>query len=229
MNSSRVMERPVKVSSEKVAQHRDALLSTARRLMQERGFDGAGVAEISRAAGLTQGALYGQFKSKDALAAEAVRTSFAEGTAIWEGLRGQDPGALTALLTQYLGEDHVKDPGEGCALAACVSEIARQDPAIGAAYADGFRGLVDTVQGVLPAKVAPTEARSRAIALLSAMVGSVAIARALEKSDPALSSDVLAAAREQLTRLATEPGMPGRPVADRCGAGLEECGQPPLV
>jgi TetR/AcrR family transcriptional repressor of nem operon len=222
------MERSVKVSSEKVAQHRDALLSTARRLMQERGFNGAGVAEISRAAGLTQGALYGQFKSKDALAAEAVRTSFAEGAVIWEGLRGQDPGALTSLLDQYLAEDHVRDPGEGCALAACVSEIARQDATISAAYADGFRGLVDTVQDVLPARVAPREARSRAIAVLSAMVGSVAIARALEKSDPALSSEVLAAARAQLARLATQAGMPGPPAGDCCGADLDACEQPPL-
>ncbi len=219
----------MKVSSEKVAQHRDALLSTARRLMQERGFDGAGVAEISRAAGLTQGALYGQFKSKDALAAEAIRKSFAEGAAVWEGLRGKDPKALTGLLDQYLTEEHVRDPGEGCALAACVSDIARQDAAISAAYAEGFRGLVETMQDVLPAKVSPREARSRSIALLSAMVGSVAIARALEKSDPDLSADVLEAAREQLARLATEPsGMPEPPVGDCCGAGLEACEQPPL-
>jgi TetR/AcrR family transcriptional repressor of nem operon len=206
----------VKVSSEKVAQHREALLETARRLMQERGFDGAGVAEISRTAGLTQGALYSQFKSKDALAAEAVRKSLAEGAAVWEALRGRESGALAVLLDQYLAEDHVRDPGEGCALAACVSEIARQDAAIGAAYAEGFRGLVDTVQQVLPAKVSPGEARSRALALLSAMVGSVAIARALEKSDPSLSADVLAAAREQLARLATEAGSVSEPPVGDC-------------
>jgi TetR/AcrR family transcriptional repressor of nem operon len=195
----------VKVSSEKVAEHREALLATARRLLQERGFDGAAVAEISRAAGLTQGALYGQFKSKDALAAEAIRQSFAEGVLAWEALRGQEPDALSAFLDTYLCEAHAKDPGTGCALAACVSEIARQDPAIGAAYAEGFRQLTDMVQQVLPVEAPPDETRRRAIALLSGMVGSVAIARALEKADPELSKDVLAAAREQLARLATAP------------------------
>ena len=74
----------------------------------------------------------------------------------------------------------------------------------------------------------PREARSRAIAVLSAMVGSVAIARALEKSDPALSSEVLAAARAQLARLATQAGMPGPPAGDCCGADLDACEQPPL-
>jgi len=195
----------VKVSSEKVAKHREALLATARRLLQERGFDGAAVAEISRAAGLTQGALYGQFKSKDALATEAIRKSFAEGVAVWEALRGKEPDALSAFLDAYLCEAHARDPGAGCALAACVSEIGRQDPAIVAAYAEGFRQLATSVQQVLPIEAPPDEARRRALALLSGMVGSVAIARALEKADPELSSDVLAAAREQLVRLATAP------------------------
>jgi TetR/AcrR family transcriptional repressor of nem operon len=192
----------VKVSSAKVAEHREALLATAKRLLQERGFDGAAVAEISRAAGLTQGALYGQFKSKDVLAAEAIRHSFAEGAAVWEELRGRAPNALSAFLDAYLCEAHAKNPGTGCTLAACVSEIGRQDPAIGAAYAEGFRQLTDMVQQALPAGVPPDEARRRAIALVSGMVGGLVIARALEKADPDLSKDVLAAAREELERLA---------------------------
>jgi TetR/AcrR family transcriptional repressor of nem operon len=192
----------VKVSSEKVAEHRAALLETAKRLLQERGFDGAAVADISRAAGLTQGALYGQFKSKDALAAEAIRKSFAEGAAIWEGLRGTAPNALSAFLDAYLCEAHVNDPGTGCALAACVSEIGRQDREIGAAYAEGFRKLADLVLRLLPAATPVNEARRRAKALLAGMVGGLAIARAVEKADPELSRDILAAAREELERLA---------------------------
>lgn len=200
----------MKVSGEKVAEHREALLETARRLLQERGFNGAGVADISREAGLTQGALYSQFGSKGALAAEAIRKSFAESRAVWIASRGTDAGDLEALLDSYLSEEHTKDPGTGCALAACVSEIARQDPAIGAAYAEGFRQLVEAVREILPGDASQDEARSRAIALLCGMVGSVAIARALAKVDPELSMSVLAAGREQLARLATEPrGAPG--------------------
>ena len=118
MNGSRELR--VKVSSEKVAEHRAALVATARRLLQERGFDGAAVTEISREAGLTQGALYGQFKSKDALAAEAIRNSVAERAAFWDDLR-DTPNALLALLDAYLCEAHAEDPGAGCTLAACVS------------------------------------------------------------------------------------------------------------
>jgi TetR/AcrR family transcriptional repressor of nem operon len=198
-------ERLLKVSSEKVAEHREALLATARRLLQERGFDGAAVADICRAAGLTQGALYGQFKSKDALATEAIRKSFAEGVTAWEALRGKEPGALAAFLDAYLCEAHTRDPATGCALAACVSEIGRQDPAIGTAYAEGFRQLAAMVEQALPVDAPADEVRRRALALLSGLVGSVAIARALEKADPALSLDVLAAARDQFSQFAVAP------------------------
>jgi len=71
------------------------------------------------------------------------------------------------------------------------------------------------VQQVLPVDAPPDEARRRAIALLSGMVGGLAIARALEKADPALSGDVLAAAREQLARLATAPQRPAEGTAER--------------
>jgi TetR/AcrR family transcriptional repressor of nem operon len=192
----------MKVSSEKVSEHREALLATAKRLMQERGFDGAAVADICREAGLTQGALYGQFKSKDALAAEAIRRTCEEGAAVWGGLRDGGPDSLSAFLDAYLCETHVRDPGMGCTLAACVSEIGRQDPAIGAAYAEGFRRMSDLVRQALPAGTPSEQARRRAIALLAALVGALAVARALEKADPELSRDVLAAAREELESLA---------------------------
>jgi TetR/AcrR family transcriptional regulator, transcriptional repressor for nem operon len=192
----------VKVSSEKVSEHREALLRTANRLLQERGFEGAAVADICREAGLTQGALYGQFKSKDALAAEAIRRTCEAGAAVWAELRDGGPDALSAFIDGYLCETHARDPGMGCSLAACVSEIGRQDAAIGAAYAEGFRRMSDLVRQALPAGTPPDEAQRRAMALLSGMVGALAIARALEKADPALSRDLLAAAREELKRLA---------------------------
>jgi len=192
----------MKVSGAKVAEHRAALVAAAKRLLKERGFDGAGVAEISRESGLTQGALYGQFKSKDALAAEAARKAFADGAAAWSELRDTAPDALSAYLDAYLSNAHVKEVGSGCLMAACVSEVSRQSPAIGAAFAEGFLTLVDLMQQALPKATPPEAARRRALALISAMAGSVALARALETSDPSLSREIVAAAREELEQLA---------------------------
>ena len=201
----------MKVSSEKVSEHREALLVTANRLLQERGFDGAAVADICREAGLTQGALYGQFKSKDALAAAAIRRTGEIGAAVWDGLRDGGPDAFSAFLEAYLCQTHASDPGTGCTLAACVSEIARQDPAIGAAYAEGFQRMSNLVRQALPAGTPPDDGRRRAIALLTGMVGALAIARALEKADPELSKEVLVAARQELEYLAFASGSAPEP------------------
>ena len=62
------------VSKEQTALNRDALLQAASRLLREKGIDGVGVAEIAKEAGLTHGALYKHFPSKDVLAAEAFPT-----------------------------------------------------------------------------------------------------------------------------------------------------------
>jgi TetR/AcrR family transcriptional repressor of nem operon len=192
----------VKVSGKTVAKHRAALVTTAGRLLQERGFDGAGVAEICREAGLTQGALYGQFKSKHALAREAACKALADGAASWCELRKAVPDPLSAYLDAYLCESHVKDAGSGCLMAACVSDVPRQDEGIGAAYAEGFRNMVAQIEDALPEGTSKEVARRRALTLVSAMIGSVAMARALKKTDPELSREIIAAAREELGHLA---------------------------
>lgn len=192
----------MKVSEAKVAEHRAALVATAKRLLQERGFDGAGVADISREAGLTQGALYGQFGSKDALCAAAMRKAFADGAATWAELRDNECDALRAYLDAYLSAAHLKDVGSGCPLAACVSEVSRQDPAIGTAFAEGFQTLVSLMQNALPDGMPTEAARRRALTLVAAIVGSIAIARAVGVTDPAIANEVIAAARHELETFA---------------------------
>ena len=202
----------MKVSARKVAEHRSALIATARRLLKEQGFEGAGVEEISRAAGLTQGALYAQFGSKQALAREAACEAFAEGLARWRGFREASDDPVAACLDDYLDEAHMKDAGSGCLMAACLSDMPRQDGSIGVALAKGFRDMIEILEGALAEGVSQQEARRRALTLIPAMVGSVAMARAVEKADPALAREILAAARTELKRLAL--GGEERPAAN---------------
>ena len=192
----------MKVSGKKVAENRAALVATARRLLQERGFEGAGVADISREAGLTQGALYGQFKSKNDLAREAACRAFADGAASWRELRKVVPDPLLAYLDAYLCESHIKEAGLGCLMAACVSDVPRQDETIGAAFAEGFQDLVTLIEDALPEGTPKEAARQRALTLISAMVGCVAMARALENTHSNLSRESIAAARIELEHLA---------------------------
>jgi len=192
----------LKVSRRKTAENREALVGAAKKLLGERGFDGAGVAEISRQAGLTQGALYGQFGSKDALAVEAARKAFADGAAAWEKLRDKGPDALSAYLDAYLCEAQVRGPGSVCSMAACVSEIPRQDPAISAAFGETFETMVALIRRALPADMPEKAARRRALALTAAMIGSMATARAVAGADPGLARRIIAAVKIELGQLA---------------------------
>jgi len=197
----------VKVSKEPAARHRAAIVEAAARLFRERGVDGVGVAEITRAAGLTHGGFYGHFASKEALAEEACAQSFAAvGQRLPERLVAE--GGLDAFLAAYLSRRHRDEPGDGCPMAALASEIPRREDALQGRFGAGVAAYVDALADALHAQgIAAPEARGRAILLLAALVGGLALARATARAEPELSDELLATLRRELA--ATAP--PGRP------------------
>jgi TetR/AcrR family transcriptional repressor of nem operon len=201
----------MKVSKEQVAQNREALIQAAARLFRERGIDGVGVAEICKEAGLTHGALYAQFPSKEALAAEALADAAARGNGrMTARLDGREP-TLTDHLDYYLSSWHRDNRGGGCAMAASASEIARQPADVSVAFTDGFSQLVDIIGRTLAKSGAASDRRQRALAITAAMIGGVATARATAQANPALSDDILVAVR----RVLDEVGAEARPRAKR--------------
>jgi TetR/AcrR family transcriptional repressor of nem operon len=129
----------MKVTKEKSAENRAALIQTAARLFRERGIDGVGVAEISKAAGLTHGALYGQFPSKQALVAEALTHGMDAGQAYMTAPKPHGAPTLSDQLDLYLALDHRDNLADGCAMAALASEIVRQDEAVSTRFGRRFR------------------------------------------------------------------------------------------
>jgi TetR/AcrR family transcriptional regulator, transcriptional repressor for nem operon len=194
----------LKVTKEKAAENRAALVQAAGRLFRERGIDGVGVAEISMKAGLTHGALYAQFPSKDALAAEAFAAASQEG---WEQVtadRDGRPATLTDLLDYYLSFEHRDNLATSCPLSASASEIGRQDKVVSARFTEGFEQLVALVQGGLCASPVKAENRKRALAMAAAMIGGVAAARGAAKADPRLSNEILRTVRQIVGELGGE-------------------------
>ena len=81
----------MKVSREQAAENRERIVQVAAKLFRERGFDGIGVADLMKAAGLTHGGFYGHFGSKEDLAAEASDRALKDITAILVGRDRQGP------------------------------------------------------------------------------------------------------------------------------------------
>ncbi len=199
----------MKVTKEKAAEHRAAIVEAASRLFRERGFDGVGVAEITKAAGLTHGGFYGHFPSKDALAEEASRHAFAESAARFDA-DDEATIPIDALLDRYLSESHRDRPATGCPMAALAGGLGRQGEALQAVFSERVERFVGRVAERLPAGAAgdPAERHARALTLTSALVGSMVLARATADSAPEFSTRLLESVRKELGSLVA-PADPG--------------------
>jgi TetR/AcrR family transcriptional regulator, transcriptional repressor for nem operon len=172
------------------------VLHLAGTLFRQHGFDGIGVADIMKRAGLTHGGFYGQFSSKDDLAAEAcARVLGNEG---WvERLTGTPTPSLGALIRAYLSADHRDDPGHGCLMAAVGSDVVRQPRAVRRAFTEGFRARIDALLKVVPGRSAAAR-REKALATMAGLVGALMLSRAVD--DPALSDEILEATATEFER-----------------------------
>src|ERR1700675_5091971 len=105
----------MKVSREQAAENRERIVQVAAKLFRERGFDGIGVADLMKAAGLTHGGFYGHFESKEDLMAQACEHATARSKTLFGKLAERVPDdALGEIARAYLSPRHRDDPGAGC-------------------------------------------------------------------------------------------------------------------
>ncbi len=204
-------------SAAKEATH-ERIVSVAARAIRRQGYHGTGVADIMKEAGLTHGAFYAHFESREAMLAEAAAKACAESTALAAGAAGgASPHALATLLSAYLSRQHVESVERGCPLAALGSETPRQAPEVRRVATRHIKEMVDLIARQSPQWGQPA-AHEQALVTMATMVGALVLARAVD--EPALSDSLLEAALKHLTQLtnsthaadaapATPPGAPG--------------------
>ncbi len=185
----------MRTSSEHKVETRQRIMDEAGRLFRRHGIDGVGVDAVMHQAGLTHGGFYGHFASKEALAAEVCADTLSRSAARWARTRAEDGAraALARIVESYLNAAHVAEGERGCIVPALGAELARR-PQSRPALTAALRGMIDTLASCLPRRRRP--ARERAIAGFACMVGAVVLARL--SSDPALSAEILAAARAEV-------------------------------
>src|SRR5258708_28900194 len=186
----------MKVSRERAAENRARVIEVAGRLFREKGFDGVGVADSMKGAGLTHGGFYGQFASKHDLAAEATARVF--GKVGWqERQTGKADPSFGDVVRGYLSPRHRDDPGTGSLLAALGSDAARHPGAVRRAFTDGFRLRIDELRKLLPGR-SQAARREKALATMAGLVGALILSRAVD--DPGLSDEILEATATELGR-----------------------------
>ncbi len=174
-------------SKAQVDENRRAILDAAGRLYRERGFDAVTVAEVMKAAGLTHGAFYGYFASKEALIAATVAdlAARARPAAPWE-----------ERIAGYLTARHRADLASGCPIAALGPESIRQSAEARAAMTEAVEGMIGRLAAAAPGDD-EQERRAEAVAACAAMVGALILSRAVD--DPGLADELLSTTREKLT------------------------------
>jgi len=168
------------------------IVETAARAIRRSGYDGTGVADIMKEAGLTHGGFYAHFASRDAMLAEAADQAGEETIAIAKRIFAEIPGeeALQALMHVYLSNEHMTNIETGCSLAALGSEMPRQAPEVRKASTCRIKEMIALIKSRLSGRQSNTYQQS--LVMLSTMVGTLLLARAVE--DPELSQDFRQAA-----------------------------------
>lgn len=180
----------------KEASH-ERIVQAAARAIRRSGYDGTGVADIMKEAGLTHGAFYAHFESREAMLAEAADRAGAESNAFGARVIAAAPPeqALQALIQAYLSEEHLAGIEKGCPVSALGSEMPRQAPEVRRAATRRIKEMIDLVARQSPDWGQPG-AHERALVTVATMVGTLMLARAVD--DTALSDSLCSAALKRL-------------------------------
>ena len=175
----------------------ERIVEAAARAIRRTGYDGTGVADIMKDAGLTHGGFYAHFASREAMLAEAADRAGTESVAMMERIGATAPPsrALQAMLEAYLSKAHVVGVETGCATAALGSEMPRQAPEVRRAATRRIKEMIDLVARQSPDWGQPS-AHERALVTVATMVGTLVLARAVD--DPRLSDALRKAALKHL-------------------------------
>ena len=171
-------------AKETAAKH-ERIVKEASRLFRERGFENVTVGEVMKAAGLTHGAFYAHFGSKQELQEAAV--AYGQGVSADRARsRGSTKTGRRAYVERYLSPRHRDNPGEGCSMAALAPEVARSTPELKAAFERGLEEILAAQGGD----------RKEAIFETAALLGGISLARAVQDSQ--LSEEILESVRQKL-------------------------------
>jgi TetR/AcrR family transcriptional repressor of nem operon len=175
---------------------RQRIIEAAGRRFKEEGIDGAGVAAVMSDAGLTNGAFYAHFASKEDLVANVLADQLRAQRQSFDA-QPSDRGGLEAFIRSYLSPKHRDQCADGCPSAALLDEIARRPAATKQVFTNELMGVIDDIASRLDPTRA--EARTDALTLFGLMLGTLQLARALTDRD--LSDQLLARGVETAMKL----------------------------
>jgi AcrR family transcriptional regulator len=179
------------------AETRRRIIETAARRLKQDGIDGSGVSTLMADAGLTNGAFYAHFGSKQELVATAVSQQLSE-QAAGVRARGSSAAAVEQIVREYLSQPHRDNRAEGCPSAALLDEMGRCDEATRRAYTTSLLALIDDIAAAGGSGDDEAE-RIKLLGLYAMLVGTLQLSRAL--TDAALADALLEQGQQNAMRI----------------------------
>ncbi len=168
---------------------RSRLLASSRAIAKRGGFASTGIDALMASIGMTGGAFYSHFPSKQALFEALVEEEIDHSARMLAGDETSDAGHVARCLRRYLSTSHALHPEQGCLLPSLGPEIARADPKVRRAVERGLRRTQKSWSG----RMGDPDA---AWALIAQCVGALVLARAVESGRT--RKEILAASRRFL-------------------------------
>jgi TetR/AcrR family transcriptional repressor of nem operon len=187
-------EQPMARSQAEKAQSRTRILKIAGAELRVRGLDGIGVADLMSAAGMTHGGFYNHFESREKLVEATLEQVLAEAEAQKEATHGKGRSGLLQYIGWYLSQAHRDGAASGCPVASLVNDVSRAGDGARSVFTAGVGRFIEWISDLLGSRRERPE--ERAILIVSAIVGAVALARAV--NDPEMSERILGGVRKQL-------------------------------
>ncbi|BCD85448.1 TetR family transcriptional regulator [Pseudomonas solani] len=184
------MEVDMRYSPTHKEETRQKLLESSGSIAKAGGFSSTGVDALMKAIGLTGGAFYSHFPSKDDLFTAIVERELSR-SLIGQVAQGEgfDQARLQRCLEHYLSMAHVHNAEGGCAIPALGAEIARADLPVRETAEHWMLQLQQAWAEIL-------EDGELAWAVISQCVGALVIARML--ASESRQEEVLSAGRTLL-------------------------------
>jgi TetR/AcrR family transcriptional regulator, transcriptional repressor for nem operon len=194
------MDRPMRYEKGHKDTTRQRIIDVASRQFREQGVAAVGLAGIMSDAGLTNGAFYAHFGSKEDLVREVL--SRAQRSETWQAAAADD-AEIESAIRGYLSADHRDNPGRGCPISALAAEIARHPKPTRKAFTGKLANIIDVIAARLD-RGTERERRRKAVAIYGLMVGTLQLARAV--SDKRLSQEILQSGADEAVALAGRTG-----------------------
>jgi len=180
-------------------QTRQKLLDSSRAIAKKGGFKATGVDALMASIGLTGGAFYSHFPSKQALFEALVQEEMDNSSAMLAGDKDSPDNHVAKCVRDYLSSFHAMNPEVGCVLPTLGAEIAQAGPEV-------RRTVEAALKRTQKSWGERTGDPGAGWALIAQCVGAVVLARAVESERT--RKEILAASRRFLDKALPASVMP---------------------